>query len=53
MGRVRTKVNGGTILSDITRLTEQTSDGEEVGEGHHRTLLPQAHSRFRDQQKNM
>jgi hypothetical protein len=46
MGRVRTKVSGDTIANDIGRLTVQNSDGEEVGESHHRTILPQTHSRF-------
>lgn len=61
MGRVRTKVRTGsskeqlphTFLSNRTDIGSQIPDREKVRQSHHRTLLPQAHPRLRNQQENM
>lgn len=56
MGRVRTKVTRPRTESDresAQELMQIISDGQEIGKGHHRTILPQTHPRFRDQQADM
>jgi hypothetical protein len=58
MGRVRTKVSLAmlhpiTILQIIGDTDRGLSDRQEVGQSHHRTLLPQTHPRLRDQQAHL